>query len=150
MGDIVTERLQKSFSELLDYGFTASMEEHLDEVAQGQLDWRALLDDFYGEFSGLLATAGEPEPAGMQPNEPTMTDIECSNCGRDMQIRTASTGVFLGCSGYALPPKERCKQTINLVLVPQESRFSLVIGIFVDGLVTWHQVNGLFAAFLWR
>jgi DNA topoisomerase-1 len=32
-----------------------------------------------------------------------------------MQIRTASTGVFLGCSGYALPPKERCKQTINLV-----------------------------------
>ncbi|MEP1596297.1 MAG: type I DNA topoisomerase, partial [Halieaceae bacterium] len=115
MGDIVTERLQKSFSELLDYGFTASMEEHLDEVAQGQLDWRALLDDFYGEFSDLLATAGEPEPAGMQPNEPTMTDIECSNCGRDMQIRTASTGVFLGCSGYALPPKERCKQTINLV-----------------------------------
>ena len=115
MGDIVTERLQKSFSELLDYGFTASMEEHLDEVAQGQLDWRALLDDFYGEFSGLLAKAGEPEPAGMQPNEPTMTDIQCSNCGRDMQIRTASTGVFLGCSGYALPPKERCKQTVNLI-----------------------------------
>jgi DNA topoisomerase-1 len=106
--------LQNSFSDLLDYGFTASMEEHLDEVAQGQLDWRALLDDFYGEFSGLLAKAGEPEPAGMQPNEPTMTDIKCSNCGRDMQIRTASTGVFLGCSGYALPPKERCKQTINL------------------------------------
>jgi DNA topoisomerase-1 len=43
-----------------------------------------------------------------------MTDIECSNCGRPMNIRTASTGVFLGCSGYALPPKERCKQTINL------------------------------------
>lgn len=50
----------------------------------------------------------------MQPNEPTMTDIPCSKCGRPMQIRTASTGVFLGCSGYALPPKERCKQTINL------------------------------------
>ncbi len=114
MGDIVTERLQKSFSELLDYGFTASMEEHLDEVAQGDLDWRQLLDTFYGEFSALLAAAEEPEPAGMQPNEPTMTDIECSNCGRPMQVRTASTGVFLGCSGYALPPKERCKQTINL------------------------------------
>jgi DNA topoisomerase-1 len=50
----------------------------------------------------------------MQRNEPTMTDIKCSNCGRDMQVRTASTGVFLGCSGYALPPKERCKHTINL------------------------------------
>ena len=114
MGEIVTDRLQKSFTELLDYGFTASMEEHLDEVAQGKLDWRELLDQFYAEFSGLLEKAGEPQPAGMQLNEPTMTDIECSNCGRPMNIRTASTGVFLGCSGYSLPPKERCKQTINL------------------------------------
>ena len=114
MGEIVTERLQKSFTELLDYGFTASMEEHLDEVAQGKLEWRELLDQLYAEFSGLLEKAGEPEPEGMQLNEPTMTDITCSNCGRLMNIRTASTGVFLGCSGYALPPKERCKQTINL------------------------------------
>ncbi len=115
MGEIVTQRLQKSFTELLDYGFTATMEEHLDEVAQGKLDWRNLLDQFYAEFSGLVDKAAEPEPVGMQPNEPTMTDIECGNCGRPMQIRTASTGVFLGCSGYALPPKERCKNTINLV-----------------------------------
>jgi DNA topoisomerase-1 len=114
MGEVVTQRLQKSFSELLDYGFTASMEEHLDEVAQGKLDWKELLDRFYAEFSALLEKAEEPEPVGMQPNEPTPTDIVCANCGRNMQIRTASTGVFLGCSGYALPPKERCKNTINL------------------------------------
>lgn len=115
MGDIVTERLQGSFSGLLDYGFTASMEENLDDVATGKLAWRDLLDSFYAEFSGLLEKAEQPEPDGMQPNEPTMTDISCSKCGRPMQIRTASTGVFLGCSGYALPPKERCKNTINLV-----------------------------------
>ncbi|MDZ7781778.1 MAG: type I DNA topoisomerase [Halioglobus sp.] len=114
MGDIVTERLQSSFKDLLDYGFTASMEERLDEVAEGKLEWRELLDEFYAEFSALLEKAQEPEPAGMQPNEPTMTDIPCDDCGRPMQIRTASTGVFLGCSGYALPPKERCKNTINL------------------------------------
>lgn len=114
MGDIVTQRLQANFTELLDYGFTASMEERLDDVAEGQLEWRDLLDSFYAEFRELLEKAGEPEPAGMQRNEPTMTDIECSKCGRPMQIRTASTGVFLGCSGYALPPKERCKSTINL------------------------------------
>jgi DNA topoisomerase-1 len=114
MGDVVTERLRKSFSELMDYGFTASMEEQLDEVAQGQLNWQALLDKFYGEFSGWLANAEASGPEGMPPNEPTMTDIACSKCGRDMQIRIARTGVFLGCSGYALPPKERCKQTINL------------------------------------
>jgi len=114
MGEIVTQRLQKSFTELLDYGFTAAMEERLDEVAEGQLDWRTLLDEFYAAFSGWLDKAGEPEPAGMQRNEPTMTDIPCSDCGRPMQVRTASTRVFLGCSGYALPPKERCKNTVNL------------------------------------
>ncbi|TDG13758.1 type I DNA topoisomerase [Seongchinamella unica] len=114
MGDIVTQRLQKSFPELLDYGFTAGMEERLDDVAEGERDWRDLLDAFYSEFRGLLEKAEEPEPVGMEPNTPTMTDIECAKCGRPMQIRTASTGVFLGCSGYALPPKERCKHTINL------------------------------------
>ncbi|MBE9540157.1 MAG: type I DNA topoisomerase [Proteobacteria bacterium] len=114
MGDIVTQRLQSCFSELLDYGFTATMEEHLDEVAAGKLDWRDLLDLFYGEFSKLLENAQEEQPGGMQLNEPTLTDIPCSTCGRPMQVRTASTGVFLGCSGYALPPKERCKTTINL------------------------------------
>jgi len=114
MGDIVTQRLQTSFTDLLDYGFTASMEEHLDEVAQGKLEWHELLDNFYAEFRALLEKAEEPEPEGMQPNQPTMTDIECSVCGRPMQVRTASTGVFLGCSGYSLPPKERCKNTLNL------------------------------------
>jgi DNA topoisomerase I len=114
IGDIVTQRLQTNFEDLLDYGFTASMEERLDDVAEGKRDWRDLLDSFYAEFRGLLEKAEEAEPAGMQPNEPTMTDIACSNCERPMQIRTASTGVFLGCSGYALPPKERCKNTINL------------------------------------
>ncbi|NND68214.1 MAG: type I DNA topoisomerase [Halioglobus sp.] len=114
MGDIVTQRLQGSFEELLDYGFTAAMEEKLDEVAQGNMQWQDLLDEFYKEFSALLEKAGEDDASGMQPNEPTMTDIACGDCGRPMQVRTASTGVFLGCSGYALPPKERCKNTINL------------------------------------
>ncbi len=49
----------------------------------------------------------------MRPNQMVLTSIDCPTCGRKMGIRTASTGVFLGCSGYALPPKERCKTTIN-------------------------------------
>lgn len=113
MGEIVTERLDESFTELLDYGFTAAMEEDLDEVAEGHRDWKNLLNEFYDQFRTQLATAQSAE-GGMRPNEPTPTDIECPKCARPMQIRTASTGVFLGCSGYALPPKERCKTTINL------------------------------------
>lgn len=114
MGDIVTERLSESFVDLMDYSFTANMEESLDKVAEGDLQWDKLLDDFYADFSQKLSQAQVAE-GGMRANQPTETDIECSQCGRHMQIRTASTGVFLGCSGYALPPKERCKHTMNLV-----------------------------------
>ena len=113
IGDIVTERLQENFTDLLDYGFTAQMEAQLDDVANGKKDWIAVLDDFYASFTGQLAQA-KSEEGGLRPNKPTDTDIPCPECGRNMQIRTASTGVFLGCSGYALPPKERCKTTMNL------------------------------------
>jgi DNA topoisomerase-1 len=63
--------------------------------------------------SRKLDDAGED--GGMRPNTPVDTDIPCPTCGRHMQIRTGSTGVFLGCSGYSLPPKERCTQTLNLI-----------------------------------
>lgn len=114
MGDIVTERLVESFDDLMDYGFTANMENSLDLVAQGDKNWRQLLDDFYKGFSNKLNLASAASK-GMRANDPTETDIPCALCGRNMQIRTGSTGVFLGCAGYALPPKERCKHTMNLV-----------------------------------
>lgn len=114
MGDIVTERLVESFDDLMDYSFTAIMENNLDDVAQGGKNWRKLLDEFYAGFSKKLKQASSAAK-GMRANDPTETDIPCALCGRHMQIRTGSTGVFLGCSGYALPPKERCKHTMNLV-----------------------------------
>ncbi len=114
VGELVTERLVENFNDLLDYSFTARMEEQLDQVAKGSADWRKVLDTFYDGFSDRLVEAANPED-GMRPNEPTDTDIECPKCSRHMQIRTASTGVFLGCSGYALKPKERCTQTLNLI-----------------------------------
>ncbi len=114
MGEIVTERLIENFGELMDYGFTAGLEEALDEVAVGSKQWKKVLGDFYLDFRKQL-TAAEHQTKGMRSNAPTETDIPCPQCGRRMQIRTASTGVFLGCSGYALPPKERCKSTLNLI-----------------------------------
>lgn len=114
MGDIVTDRLVESFSDLMDYRFTANMEGMLDTVAEGQKDWIELLDEFYADFTNQLTKASGDE-FGMRTNTPTETDIICDKCARPMQIRTGSTGVFLGCSGYALPPKERCKNTMNLV-----------------------------------
>ncbi len=114
MGDIVTERLVESFQDLMDYSFTATMEETLDVVAEGDKAWLDVLNEFYQGFSDRLLQAHSVE-GGMRENAPTDTDVDCPQCGRHMQIRTGTTGVFLGCSGYGLPPKERCKQTMNLV-----------------------------------
>lgn len=116
MGEIVTDRLEENFRELMNYDFTARMENGLDQVANNQAEWKAVLDEFFAEFSEQLEIAEkDPEEGGMRPNQMVMTSIDCPTCGRKMGIRTASTGVFLGCSGYALTPKERCKTTINLV-----------------------------------
>ncbi|GGI76039.1 type I DNA topoisomerase [Shewanella gelidii] len=116
MGEIVSDRLVNSFSDLMNYDFTAGMEQTLDDVAQGELDWQKVLDGFYADFTKQLAKADlPPEEGGMRPNQMVLTDsIKCPTCERPMGIRTGTTGVFLGCSGYALPPKERCKTTMNL------------------------------------
>ena len=113
IGELVTDRLVENFGGLLNYSFTADMEQELDQIALGERAWRSVLDAFYGDFSKRLVAADATE--GMRPNQPTTTEIPCDTCGRPMQMRTASTGVFLGCSGYGLPPAERCTRTMNLM-----------------------------------
>ena len=116
MGDIVTDRLTDSFPDLMDYTFTAALEDKLDHVAEGEQDWKNVLDNFYTDFKIKLEHAKDKD--GMRPNDPTdVPDVHCDLCGRPMQLRTGSTGVFLGCTGYNLPPKERCKGTKNLMPV---------------------------------
>ncbi|MBF7683732.1 type I DNA topoisomerase [Acinetobacter sp. B5B] len=116
MGEIVTERLGESFSNLMNYAFTADLEGQLDKVAVGDRDWKELLNSFYGDFKTRITTAQGEE--GMRRNQPVeVKDVHCPECERAMQIRTGTTGVFLGCSGYNLPPKERCKGTLNLTPV---------------------------------
>lgn len=116
MGEIVTNRLEANFQELMNYDFTARMETNLDQVAKNKIAWKTVLDEFFIEFSTKLAIAEkEPEKGGMRPNDIVIIQIKCPTCSRQMGIRTASTGVFLGCSGYTLSQKERCKTTINLI-----------------------------------
>lgn len=70
MGDIVTERLVENFTDLMDYDFTANMENSLDDIAQGNRNWLKVLDDFYGNFTKQLQKAGADE-GGMRANDPT-------------------------------------------------------------------------------
>ncbi|RDV27440.1 type I DNA topoisomerase [Alteromonas aestuariivivens] len=115
MGEIVNDRLMENFDDLMNYDFTANMEQRLDDIAEGKKNWKQVLNDFYSEFYGkLLAAEKDPEEGGMRANQAVPAGINCDKCGREMNVRTASTGVFLGCSGYNLPPKERCTNTMNL------------------------------------
>ena len=115
IGHIVAERLIESFHDIMDYDFTANLENNLDEVANGEADWRDVLDNFYKSFQNDLISASD-EDSGMRPgNIPTITDIVCP-CGKtNMVIRNSSNGVFLGCSGYQNEGKDKCKETLNLI-----------------------------------
>ena len=112
IGHIVTERLIESFDDIMDYEFTANLEDNLDKVARGELDWKNVLDDFYNAFQKDLVSASDEN--GMRGNQPTPTNIVCP-CGKtNMVIRNSSNGVFLGCSGYENAGEDRCKTTLNL------------------------------------
>lgn len=96
MGEIVTDRLEENFRELMNYDFTAQMEDSLDQVANHQAEWKAVLDNFFSDFTQQLDKAEkDPEEGGMRPNQMVLTSIDCPTCGRKMGIRTASTGFSL-------------------------------------------------------
>ena len=115
IGHIVAERLIESFDDIMDYEFTANLENNLDRVAQGELDWKSVLDDFYNAFQKDLVSASM-EDGGMRSNKPTSTNILCPDCNSSsMVIRNSSNGVFLGCSGYENTGDDKCKKTLNLV-----------------------------------
>ena len=115
IGHIVAERLIESFDDIMDYDFTANLENNLDKVANGDLDWRNVLDEFYSSFKDDLISASD-DINGMRGNAPVPTNIICT-CGKTtMVIRNSSNGVFLGCSGYQNIGDEKCKETLNLIL----------------------------------
>ncbi len=126
IGEIVTDRLDENFSELMNYDFTGRMEDQLNLIAEDRIEWKSILDKFFTTFIKQLQSANKaPEEGGMRLNPMVLTLIECPNCHRQMGIRTASTGVFLGCSGYSLPAKEGCKKTINLI--PEDELSNILI-----------------------
>jgi len=103
LGVFVTDKLVKHFPRVLDVGFTRHMEDELDEVESGEMDWVTLLREFYDAFETSLVDARRE----MTPFEET--DEVCPECGKKMVKRLSKAGIFLGCSGYP-----DCKYTKNL------------------------------------
>ncbi|UDG80962.1 DNA topoisomerase 1 [Candidatus Hartigia pinicola] len=131
IGEIVTDRLKEHFQDLMNYDFTARMENQLDHIANHKAEWKVVLDDFFSDFTQKLNIAEKkPEDGGMRHNPMVITSIICPNCKNNMGIRTASTGVFLGCASYTLSLKERCKKTINLI--PENELLNIIEGDYAE------------------
>ncbi len=112
IGSLVTDLLKEHFPKVVDLGFTAQMEKHLDEIAWGEREWIPTLRDFYQPFSKTVARAASTMQKVKLPDKPT--DEICEKCGRPMVIRQGRYGNFLACSGYP-----ECKNTRPL---PIEAR----------------------------
>jgi DNA topoisomerase-1 len=108
LGFIVNDLLQEYFPKIVDVGFTAAMETKLDEIAQGEQEWRTLLQEFYGPFVERIAQAEEEAPRVKVPEE--ITDIACENCGAPMAVKHGRFGAFLGCTKFP-----ECRTTRPLV-----------------------------------
>jgi len=100
LGEVVNGLMCDKFSDIVDEGFTASMEKQLDDVEGGHKAWRTLLHEFYEPFHQHLERA-EEELEGVRlkvPEEPS--DEVCDVCGRQMVVKSGRFGRFLACPGY--------------------------------------------------
>jgi DNA topoisomerase-1 len=112
MGMLVTDLLTEHFPRVLDVGFTAEMEDHLDQVATGELEWVPMLHTFYGPFAESLEQAERAMPQITIEPEPYGED--CPECGRPLMLKRGRFGKFVGCAGY---PECRFSKAIPLPVV---------------------------------
>ncbi len=95
-GFITTDKLQEFFSDLINVKYTASMEDELDQVAEGQLVWNKVLDEFYKLFEPKVKIAFED----MEKEAPKETGETCPECGNPLVYRKGKYGEFISCSNY--------------------------------------------------
>jgi DNA topoisomerase-1 len=98
LGMVVTDLLLESFNDLFDVKYTARMEEELDEIEEGKLEWRDAMAEFYGRFQKDLEHAEEHMTDIKRMEKPT--DLICEKCGKPMVIKWGKHGSFIACTGY--------------------------------------------------
>ena len=105
LGRTVCKQLVSQFSDIMDYKFTAGMEEKLDKIAEKKAVWNVVLKEFYTPFMEVVnSVMKNPQRVVIE------SDKKCPNCGRVMLVKTSRFGSqFLGCSGYP-----ECKTIISL------------------------------------
>ncbi|WMJ76128.1 MULTISPECIES: type I DNA topoisomerase [unclassified Sedimentibacter] len=104
MGFLVTEMMEKYFSNIVNEKFTAELENNLDEIASGKKEWHDVISEFYGGFKKELDIA-EKEMEEIEIKE-EVSDVKCEKCGEYMVVKKGRYGKFLACPNYP-----ECKNT---------------------------------------
>src|ERR1035438_4407791 len=98
LGMVVTDLLLESFDDIFDVSYTARMEQELDEIEEGKLDWRTAMGEFYERFDKDLKHAEAHMTDIKRMEKPT--DLICEKCGKPLVIKWGKHGSFIACTGY--------------------------------------------------
>ena len=115
LGRLTTKLMKDSFPEIVDYGFTAKMEDDLDKIENGQAEYLSVLRNFYTDFEKELKDADEKLEKVEYVKPVEVTDIICDKCGANMVVREGRYGKFAACPNF---PK--CRNTRRLSDVGDE------------------------------
>ncbi len=122
LGAVVNDLLVERFAELMDVGFTAKMEEELDEIEEGKIKWVKVVKDFYNPFHKKL-TEALAIPGKVKPQD-IPTEEVCEKCGLPMVIRWGRHGRFMACSGFPAcknaKPLEGEKQAAESIMTDEK------------------------------
>ena len=108
LGIMVTEMMENYFTRIVDTEFTAKMEERLDEVEEGTLDWKQILREFYPDFEATLSVA-EKEIERVEVKD-DVSDVACDKCGAMMVYKMGKYGRFLACPNFP-----QCRNTMPIL-----------------------------------
>ena len=108
LGFIVTDMMEQYFKEIVDAGFTAQMEDNLDDIESKGVRWKSVIEDFYGTLKEELDIADKQ--IEKVEFEEELTGEMCEKCGKPMAVKHGRFGVFTACTGYP-----ECKNTKPLV-----------------------------------
>jgi len=96
IGFEITDKLQEFFKHIINVEYTANMEKELDEIAEGKIDYKKTLKEFYQEFEPAVKEAFSE----MEKKAPEQTGEDCPECGNPLVIRKGKYGEFTACSNY--------------------------------------------------
>jgi DNA topoisomerase-1 len=146
LGEVVVDLLLESFGDIFDVSYTARMEEELDDIEEGKIDWRAAMADFYQRFEHDLKHAEQHMTNIKRMEEPT--DLVCEKCGKPLVKKWGKHGSFLACTGYPDFPSrtaeadlEKLKKDIALrqtrILKEIADRLAKIQPRFPEVAITW-------------